>query len=60
MTALQEAIEHFKISNSQPSYSRKQIIYILEQFILKEYGQIANAYSDGAEAQRDSKYFGME
>ncbi len=36
MTALQEAIEHFKISNSQSAYSNTQIVYILEQFLEKE------------------------
>ena len=36
MTALQEAIGHFKISNSQSAYSNTQIVYILEQFLKKE------------------------
>lgn len=47
MTALQEAIEHFKISNSQSDYSNTQIVYILEQFLSKEKSQIMKANLDG-------------
>ena len=47
MTALQEAIEHFKISNSQSAYSNTQIVYILEQFLAKEKSQIMKANLDG-------------
>lgn len=36
MSALQEAIQHFKISNSQSAYPNTQIVYILEQFLKKE------------------------
>jgi hypothetical protein len=36
MTALKQAIEHFKNINSQPVYSNNQIVYILEQFLKKE------------------------
>jgi hypothetical protein len=50
MTALQELIQYLGASNPM-DYS-----YFLE----KERGQIADAYSDGAEAQRDSRYLGME
>ena len=47
MTALQEAIQHFKITNSQSASSNTQIVYILEQFLEKEKAQIINAYSQG-------------
>jgi hypothetical protein len=56
MTALQKLIYDLRNDND---VSLLNDIH-MQAYLDKERGQIADAYSDGAEAQRDSKYIGMK
>jgi len=46
-TAMQEAIHHFGNISPNMHLSTTQIVYILEQFIVKEERQIVKAFNDG-------------